>query len=97
LFDVSTATLLSQGMVDLGATPDAAIQRADGSVWLIVGRAITRIDPVTLARTIIGTLSAAASTMAWVGAPVTRAGFHLGKVEVTRMLESLGRIYRRGQ
>jgi hypothetical protein len=67
LFDVSTATLLPQGMVDLGATPDAAIQRADGSVWLIVGRAITRIDPVTLARTTIGTLSAPASTMAWVG------------------------------
>jgi hypothetical protein len=65
LFNVSTAALLLRR--DLDAQLGAATQRADGSVWLMCGRAITRVDPATLATRTIGTLSAPASHMAWLG------------------------------
>jgi hypothetical protein len=67
LFDFSTGKLKVPGLVDLGDQPEAAIQRADGSVWVALGRAIKRIDPMNLDVTTICTLSAPATTMAWVG------------------------------
>jgi hypothetical protein len=65
LFNVSTATLLL--VKDFKAQLGAATQRGDGSVWLMCGRAITRVDPVTLETKTIGTLSAPANHMAWLG------------------------------
>jgi hypothetical protein len=65
LFNVSTAALLLRK--DLEAQLGAATQRADGSVWLMRGRAITRVDPATLETRTIGTLSAPANHMAWLG------------------------------
>ena len=63
LFDVSTGALLN--WQDFDSKLSVSTQRADGSVWLMHGRAIMRIDPVTLATRTIGTLTAPASHMAW--------------------------------
>jgi hypothetical protein len=65
LFDVSAGTLLLRQA--FGMKLGASTQRTDGSVWLMHGRAITRVDPATLETRTIGMLSAPADHMAWLG------------------------------
>jgi hypothetical protein len=67
LFDISTGKVLPHKWVHLSDEPKAAVQRVDGSVWVMLDRAITRIDPMTLELKSIGNLGAPASNMAWAG------------------------------
>lgn len=66
-FNVQTGELLT--IMTLGATVGPSTQRADGTIWVMLGSNLVRIDPETLDRTTIASMAGVGTItrLAWSG------------------------------